>query len=467
MADVDRRFMLGAGLAGAAVMAKLAHAGPLTPPAGQVRSSGKTLDTVEPRIPITAETCPGDATCTYRITQAGSYYTVSNAQGSQGLACVVRVSASNVSVDMRGCTISGGGGGGAGGALSCISVDDGLSNIELHNGYCRDTTTGLSAGRSQVSVADIDCDGCAVGMLLGSGSCVSDCLCRNCGTAGFSCPDDAATGTSSRCTLDDCIAISCGTGFACGSDCCCANCRTCTCTTGYSCGARYTGDSSICTSCITGFVCGDDCCLDECVTVECESGITCGLRASVCACCVSRGSAISSVGGNSAAITVGDGSDCDDCCVDNPTGAGYVGGASCSFTCCSCLGVKSGYYAMQLGDGCDVCECCCTDCWGGVLCGSTCSILDNVCIIVAAGAGGGPHVRCASHCRVEDNSFDNAPIGVQLVGGSTGTMVCSNSFHRCPVPVEAVAASNAIAPLGQVANGGTWSGVSPLSNIVH
>lgn len=49
-------------------------AGPLDPPSGAIAPTYKTLAQVEPRIPLTQETAPGDANSTFRITQQGSYY---------------------------------------------------------------------------------------------------------------------------------------------------------------------------------------------------------------------------------------------------------------------------------------------------------------------------------------------------------------------------------------------------------
>ena len=66
-------------LALAALMALsfFALAGNLEPTAAPAPTM-KTLDQVEPRIPLSNETTPGDATYLYIITQAGSYYLTEN-----------------------------------------------------------------------------------------------------------------------------------------------------------------------------------------------------------------------------------------------------------------------------------------------------------------------------------------------------------------------------------------------------
>ena len=59
-------------------VASLALAGPLAPPAGPVDETYKTLQQVEPRTPVNADTTPGDASSLYIISSPGSYYLTSN-----------------------------------------------------------------------------------------------------------------------------------------------------------------------------------------------------------------------------------------------------------------------------------------------------------------------------------------------------------------------------------------------------
>ncbi|MEL7472148.1 MAG: hypothetical protein AAGK04_02440 [Planctomycetota bacterium] len=73
-----------------------ALAGPLTPPAGAVGSSYKTLDQVEPRTAI--ESLP------FTITQPGSYYLTGDLS-SAGNGIIVN--ASDVTIDLMGFTITG------------------------------------------------------------------------------------------------------------------------------------------------------------------------------------------------------------------------------------------------------------------------------------------------------------------------------------------------------------------------
>ncbi len=81
--------------------------GSLTPP-GAPAPTMKTLDQVEPRIPLGGSTTPGDATCLFRVTNSGSYYLAGNASGQAGKSGIV-VAADNVTIDLRGYTLDGGG----------------------------------------------------------------------------------------------------------------------------------------------------------------------------------------------------------------------------------------------------------------------------------------------------------------------------------------------------------------------
>ena len=81
-------------------------AGPLSPPAGPIASTLKTLQEVEPRIIVNATNTPGDADSLYRITQPGSYYLGADLvvpSGFDGIA----INASDVTIDLNGFAIRG------------------------------------------------------------------------------------------------------------------------------------------------------------------------------------------------------------------------------------------------------------------------------------------------------------------------------------------------------------------------
>ncbi len=111
-----------------ALAAAPALAGPLDPPPGPVAPTHKTLTQVEPRIPVSGATTPGGAGEVYRITQPGSYYLTENLVGVSGRQGI-RITASNVTLDLGGFTLFGGEDSGRG-----IDLQGELENITIVNG---------------------------------------------------------------------------------------------------------------------------------------------------------------------------------------------------------------------------------------------------------------------------------------------------------------------------------------------
>ncbi|MEZ6164179.1 MAG: hypothetical protein R3B67_07050 [Phycisphaerales bacterium] len=83
-------------------------AGPLIPPVGPIASTMRTLQQVEPRMPIGLDTTPGDANSTFKITQPGSYYLTGNIVGVVGKSGI-EIAASGVTIDLGGFNLSGNG----------------------------------------------------------------------------------------------------------------------------------------------------------------------------------------------------------------------------------------------------------------------------------------------------------------------------------------------------------------------
>ena len=81
-------------------------AGDISPPVGPVGPAMKTLDQVEPRIPIGPDTTPGDADSVYKITQPGSYYLTETLEAQDGKHGI-EISTSFVTLDLSGYTLSG------------------------------------------------------------------------------------------------------------------------------------------------------------------------------------------------------------------------------------------------------------------------------------------------------------------------------------------------------------------------
>jgi len=80
--------------------------GSLTPPPGPPAPVMKTLDQIEPRLPIGPDTTPGNAEALYSISQPGSYYLTDNVQGVSNKHGI-QVNASGVTIDLNGFEIVG------------------------------------------------------------------------------------------------------------------------------------------------------------------------------------------------------------------------------------------------------------------------------------------------------------------------------------------------------------------------
>ncbi len=110
----------------ASALGASAVAGNLNPPAGPVAPSLKTLDEVEPRVPVNA--LAGDADSVHLIDQPGSYYLTADVQGEMGKHGI-EVTADGVTIDLRGFSLSG-----VDGSLDGITLDGGISNVHIHGG---------------------------------------------------------------------------------------------------------------------------------------------------------------------------------------------------------------------------------------------------------------------------------------------------------------------------------------------
>jgi len=76
-------------------------AGDLNPPSAP-EPTMKTLDQVEPRIPIGTDTTPGDADSLYKITSPGSYYLTGNVNITSNFKHAILIDSDDVTVDLTG-----------------------------------------------------------------------------------------------------------------------------------------------------------------------------------------------------------------------------------------------------------------------------------------------------------------------------------------------------------------------------
>ncbi len=169
-------FALAAGTI--AMLAGYLAAGPLSPPAGPVASTYKTLAEVEPRIAINATNTPGDANSLFKITQPGSYYLTGNLTGVAS-KYGIEIVTSGVSIDLNGFEVAG-----IAGSLSGIAVSvSPLQNLEVRNGTVRawgDYGIALSTGGTPVSNCRVQGVRAAnngnSGIVLDHNGTVSDCV---------------------------------------------------------------------------------------------------------------------------------------------------------------------------------------------------------------------------------------------------------------------------------------------------
>ena len=182
---MNTKSLIATGLvcATALTIATLAtHAGPLTPPAGPVTSTNKTLAEVEPRIAINATNTPGDADSIFRIAAPGSYYLTGNIAGVVGKHGI-EIASSGVTLDLMGFDLLG-----VPGSLDGVNVSVASVSIDIHNGSVRSWgSAGVDAGNtSNSSLRNLRAEGNVNGGLrLGVGGLVEDCAALSNGLFGI------------------------------------------------------------------------------------------------------------------------------------------------------------------------------------------------------------------------------------------------------------------------------------------
>lgn len=119
-----------AGIVTTALAAMLV-AGPLTPPAGPIAGTYKTLSEVEARTPISS--------LPFTITQPGSYYLARNLANTNTAVDSIAIQSPNVTLDLNGFVLAGGRAG--------ILVNAGAAGggVTIVNGTIRDAAEGINA----------------------------------------------------------------------------------------------------------------------------------------------------------------------------------------------------------------------------------------------------------------------------------------------------------------------------------
>ena len=194
-----RGFLVAKSVLVAATLATVdwVSAGSLTPPAGPVAATMKTLTDVEPRIAVNATNTPGDADSLFKITSPGSYYLTGNIAGVAG-KMGIEIAANGVTLDLMGFDLAG-----APGSLDGIGQSGGaLKDIAVINGSIRNwgaVGVNISAATNiyfaNLRVANNTGDGITAGVGI-----ITDCAADQNGGFGIN-----ATSTSS--SLRNCAAL--------------------------------------------------------------------------------------------------------------------------------------------------------------------------------------------------------------------------------------------------------------------
>lgn len=123
------RLLLGSVVLAASIVAtgSSSFGGPLTPPAGAITPTRG----IDPRTPVTLETCPGDndsSPSVLKITQSGSYYLTANVVGVAGKHGI-EIAAPMVTLDLNGFTVQG-----VSGSKTGVLLTNAANSAEVRNG---------------------------------------------------------------------------------------------------------------------------------------------------------------------------------------------------------------------------------------------------------------------------------------------------------------------------------------------
>jgi len=181
-----------------------AFAGDLTPPTGPIAPTMKSLDVVEPRIAMSQENTPGDASHEFTITATGSYYLTGNIFAVES---GILVAASGVTIDLNGFSIIG-----VPGTTGITTETANISNITIKNGLIANLNRGIDADTANSTFRDLSFLNCGTSMRFFGNSehnLIENVQCRN-GGSGVSASSRGFTVRNVHVTNSDSVGIDCG-----------------------------------------------------------------------------------------------------------------------------------------------------------------------------------------------------------------------------------------------------------------
>jgi parallel beta-helix repeat protein len=432
----------------------MANAGDLNPPAGPIAPTMKTLQDIEPRIPINAVNTPGDADSLFKITQPGSYYLTGNVQGVAGRKGI-EVVASHVTIDMRGFDLVGAPGslagidtnnGGAGGILGTVIRDgtirgwgsDGIKGDQSEGNFIHLVISEIT-GRGIAINTNSTIDNCLIygcsldGISTSNNVVIQNTICGGNGGSGIS------AGTSS--TVTRCAGyINAGAGIVIWG----GKGTVSYCNATLNNGVGISGlDGSTISNCHAdnngqiGISVGEGGVIAQCASNDnIGSGISAGATSTITACSAwsNNGTGIVSSDGTvtgctarengSDGISASGGSVVEGCTVAANADDGIVVGFGSVVTRCTSRG--------NTGDG--------------IQCSSDCRITDNSCDGngAAAGDGAGIHVT-SSDCRIEGNNVTDNDRGIDV--DISGNLIIRNSASGNTSSNYEIVANNKVGPI--------------------
>ncbi len=187
------------------------------PPPGPITAVYKTLDQVEPRIPLSACRTPGDADSVYRISQPGSYYLTESLSVPAGFSGI-EVTTADVAIDLNGFRIRG-----LAGSIDGVKVTvaPSVGYLSVRNGVISGLGgAGISSpalGVTGARLADLTIASCGGGgAIVGRHALVERCQFLYCTTLGLT--------TSANSVVHSSTVEGCASGFDLGENCRATDC---------------------------------------------------------------------------------------------------------------------------------------------------------------------------------------------------------------------------------------------------